>query len=147
MKAIFALSLTVIVSSSYAATCTNFSGKYHNPAAKVFTIEKGSCDSFIQTEEDGSRTTIPADGQFRVTEENNEVKVLTAGKYVGENFMIESKIEYKVSIPSEYPSDSIPSRSTVIYSKDAKGNVQDSTTVFNSEGKTIGVQNSYYPKI
>ena len=82
-----------------------------------------------------------------MSEENEDVKVLTAAAFIGTNLTLDHRIQYKKPLPPAVPPTSIPLKILEVYIKDARGNVVLTTTIFNSTGGVLASMNSLHKKI
>ncbi len=143
MKLLLALCLSL--STSVALACTDFSGKYKNEQ-EVYTVSQNACASITVTTSEGSGTVI-TDGQFRLSEQNDDVRIYTAAAFIGNNLTLDHRVEYIQPLPPEVPPTSIPVKMLEVYTKDARGNVVFTTTVYNSAGGVLGSMTSVHQKI
>lgn len=144
MKVLLALCLSLFASAALA--CTDFTGKYKNEQNEIYTVSQSACASVTVTGTEGAGTVI-TDGQFRLSEENEDVKVLTAAAFIGANLTLDHRIQYKKPLPPEVPPTSIPVKILEVYVKDARGNVVLTTTIFNSTGGVLASMTSLHQKI
>nr|BDT26810.1 hypothetical protein BHI3_02760 [Bacteriovorax sp. HI3] len=147
MKVVLALCLSLFTFFSSAAfACTDFTGRYKNEQNEIYTVSQSACASVTVTGSDGSDTII-TDGQFRLSEENEDVRVFTAAAFIGVNLTLNHRIEYKKPLPPEVPPTAIPVKILEVYVKDARGNVVLTTTIFNSTGGVLASMTSLHQRI
>lgn len=144
MKLLLALSLSLFASVSMA--CTDFSGSYRDEDSNTYTIAQSGCVSATVDDQEGTYSII-ADGQYRVTEENDEMKISSAASFQGVNLVIDGKIEYKVAFPPEIPTEMIPVRTLSVYSLDSAGNLVMNIALYNSNNQVIGQASQTHQKI
>lgn len=144
MKLLFALCISMF--ASVAMACTDFSGNYRNGEGQTTQIKQSGCASVSFTNSEGAGTFI-TDGQFRVTQDDAEIRVLSAAVFVGAALNIEGKLEYKQPIPPEMPSQYIPRKVMVVYTKTASGDVVGVSSIYNSENQVISSQTDTYSKL
>lgn len=142
-KLLFALCLSVFTSAAMA--CTNFAGNYRGEEG-VYTVSQSACASVTISDSSGSGTII-TDGQFRVSEDNEEARILTAASFVGTNLTIDNRVEYKVPLPPEVPADAIPARIVIVIVKNSAGGLVQTVTIYNSKGQVLGSESSTHPKV
>lgn len=144
MKLLLALSLSLFASVSMA--CTDFSGSYRDEASNTYTVAQQACYSVTVNNQEGSQTII-ADGVYRVTEEDDSVRITSAASFTGADLVIDGRIEYKVALPPEVPTELIPVRAVTTYSLDSAGNLVTSVVVYNSNNQSIGQATQTHQKI
>lgn len=144
MKLLIALCFSLFASVTMA--CTDFTGNYRNQQNEVYSLQQSGCASVAIIDNEGTNTII-ADGQFRLTEETDEVRILTAASFVGANFTLDHRIEYKMPLPPEVPTEAIPVKMIVIYVKDTAGNIIETTTLYNSLERVLATMTSRHQKI
>lgn len=145
MKFLLALCLSMFATAAIA--CTDFSGRYRDEELEVYTIEQSGCSSVTYVEDNGERSTFIVDGQYRLSDEDDEVKVYTAANFVGVTIVFDSKMEYKQPFPDDVPEEAIPRTSKIIYSKDTNGNLVSIILIFNSAGTVIGSATTTHPRV
>lgn len=143
----FLLAICISMFATAAIACTDFSGRYRDEEMEVYTIEQSGCSSVTYIEDDGERSTFLVDGQYRLSDEDDEVKVYTAANFVGATIVFDSKMEYKQPFPDDVPEETIPRTSKIIYSKDSYGNLISMIYVYNSAGAVIGRATTTHPKV
>lgn len=144
MKLLLAISLSLFTTAALA--CTNFSGKYKNEQNEVYTVSQSGCASVTLVSSEGTQT-ILADGVRRVTEENAEVRVSTAASFIGANLTLNHLLELKVPLPPEVPPTAVPKTILEVYVKDARGNIVQTTTLYNSAGTVLNTMTAVHQKI
>ncbi len=144
MKLLLALSLSLFAFSSMA--CTDFSGSYTDEFSDAYKVSQNACASF-SVSSDTEIYSIMTDGKFRVTEENDEARISSAASFSGANLIVEGKIEYKVALPPEVPTELIPVRVVTVYSLDKLGNLVLVTTIYNSKNQIIEQETQTHQKI
>lgn len=145
MKILLALCISMFATGAFA--CTDFSGKYINTELEVYTVEQSGCESVTYIEDDGDRKIYIADGEYRLTEDDEDIRIYTATNFIGDNITLDSKIEYKKPFPPEMPEASITRTSKLIYTKDADGNLIENFYIYNSEGVILGSATTTHPKV
>lgn len=145
MKLLLAVCFSMFATAAMA--CTDFSGKYRDEEMEVYTIEQSGCESITYIEDDGDREVILVDGQYRVSDEDDDVRILTAANFIDDNITFDSKIEYLKPLPPEVPEASIPRTSKLVYTKDASGNLVGVINVYNSAGGVVGTATTTHPKV
>jgi hypothetical protein len=131
MKLLFTIAFSLF--ASVAMACTDFSGTYLTHVERnPYTITQSGCSSITEDNQ-----TIITDGQYRVLDEDENVRVLSAASFIGANLTIDSNIEYKVAFPPEIPTEMIPTKIIMIYTLDSARNLQSVTTVYNSAGQVL----------
>jgi hypothetical protein len=144
MKLLWALSFALFTSASMA--CTNFSGTYIDDQTKTYTVTQSACESVVVVSSEGSETII-ADGVYRVTSEDEQVRITSAANFIGENLTIDGKVEYKTPLPPEVPADKIPARVVEVYTLDSAGNLVMQLSVLNLNNQTITSSTITHQKI
>ncbi len=144
MKVLLALCLSLFTSAALA--CTDFTGRYKNEQNEIYTVAQSACASLTVTNSEGTQTII-TDGQYRLFDENEDVRILTAATFVGANLTLDHRFEYKRPLPPEVPPSAIPLKMLDVYVKDARGNVILTTTIFNSAGGVLASMTSLHQKI
>jgi hypothetical protein len=136
MKLLFTVAFSLFASAAMA--CTNFSGSYRNDVeGKIYSIQQSGCSSIS-----AEGQTIITDGQYRVLNEDETGRVMVAASFVDANLNVDTTIEYKVSIPPEFPEEMIPVKITIIYSMDSAGNLTTLSTAYNSHGQVISSESN-----
>lgn len=143
----FLLAVCISMFATAAMACTDFTGKYRDDDMDVYTIEQSGCEQVTYVEDDGDRETFIIDGQYRVTDEEDGVRILTAGNFVDATLVFDSKIEYLQPLPPEVPETSIPRTTKLVYSLDASGNLVGTVTVYNSAGTVLATASQTHPKV
>lgn len=143
----FLLAICISMFATAAIACTDFSGRYRDEELEVYTIEQSGCSSVTYIEDSGERSTFLVDGQYRLSDEDDEVRVYTAANFVGPTIVFDSKMEYKQPFPDDVPEEAIPRTSKLIYFKDANGNLVNVIYVYNSAGTIIGSATTTHPKV
>lgn len=144
MKLLLVLCFSMFASAAMA--CTDFSGNYRNGEGVSTAIQQSGCASVTFSGVDGSGTMI-TDGQFRVSQDDAEVRVLTSAAFIGETLTLEGKLEYKQPFPAEVPTESITTRFTLVFSKTTSGNVVAVSSFYNSQNQVIFSQADSYSKL
>jgi len=144
MKLLLVLCFSMFATAAMA--CTDFTGTYLNGEGAKTQIQQSGCASVTFTDANDSGTII-TDGQYRVTQDDAEVRVSTAASFVGVTLNFDGKLEYKQPMPPEVPTQSIPKRISVVYSKNASGNVVALMTAYNSQNQVIYSITDSYTKI
>ncbi|MBC7428057.1 MAG: hypothetical protein H7336_05570 [Bacteriovorax sp.] len=134
MKLLLALSFSLFASASMA--CTDFSGTYRDESSATYNVSQSGCATVTVNSSEGTETII-ADGQYRVTSEDEQVRVTSAATFVGANLTIDGIVEYKVTLPPQVPADKIPARVVTIYTLDSAGNLVMNLSVLNSSNQVI----------
>lgn len=132
--------------ASVAMACTDFSGSYRNGEGVNTQIQQSGCVSVTFSSADGSGTLI-TDGQFRVSQDDAEVRVLTSAAFVGATLNLEGKLEYKQPVPPEMPTEYIATRFSMVYSKSNSGDVVAVMSVYNSQNQVIYSLTDSYSKL
>lgn len=136
MKTFLALGLSLFATVSMA--CTDFTGSYRSQQdSSTYSIQQSGCTSITSNTNEGTMTVL-TDGQYRVSEDNEHARILTAAKFVGSNLTIDGKIEYKQPLPSEIPAEMIPTKIVMIVVKDSAGNLVTTSNVLNSDDQVLG---------
>lgn len=143
-KILFALCFSMFTTAAMA--CTDFSGRYRDEDSALYTVSQSGCASITVSSSTGEGTII-TDGQFRITDEDEQVRVYTAASFIGVTLTIENRLEFKVPLPPEIPADSIPVKIILVYSKDSAGNLLITTTLYNSNGQVLGSESSTHPRV
>lgn len=144
MKLLLALSLSLFATVSMA--CTDFTGSYRDEDSQAYTVAQSGCSSVTVNDQEGT-TIVIADGQYRVTEETDEVIILSAANFIGATLTVNGKMEYKIPFPPEVPTDMIPVRSVSVYTLDSAGNLVIDTSVFNSNNQVLVQSTQTHQKI
>lgn len=145
MKTLLALGFSLFATVSMA--CTDFSGAYRSQEdGDVYTLQQSGCESITSNSSDGTSTII-TDGQYRLNEEDENVRILTAATFIGANLTLDSKIEYKQPLPSEIPVEMIPAKVVMIAVKDSAGNLVTTTTIYNSTNQVLATSTQTDQKI
>lgn len=144
MKLFLVLCFSMFASAAMA--CTDFSGAYRNGEGVKTQIQQSGCANVTFTTVEGSGTLI-TDGQFRVSQDDAEVRVLTSAAFVGSTLNLEGKIEYKQSMPPEVPAEAIPTRFSLVYSKTNSGDVLAVMSAYNSQNQVIYSVTDSYSKL
>ncbi|MBC7713007.1 MAG: hypothetical protein H7177_06695 [Rhizobacter sp.] len=121
--------------TSTAMACTNFSGSYRDEQMGTYTVTQSGCETVTVNSSDGIETII-ADGVYRLSSEDEQVRIMSAAMFVGANLTIDGKIEYKVPLP-QVPADKIPARVVTVYNLDSAGNLVMNFSVINSSNQVI----------
>lgn len=144
MKLLLVLCFSMFASAAMA--CTDFSGNYRNGEGVGTQIQQSGCASVTFTGADGAGTLV-TDGQLRVSQDDAEVRVLTAATFVGAALILESKLEYKQPFPPEVPTELIATRFTMVFSKNTSGDVVAVSSMYNSQDQVIFSQVDTYSKL
>lgn len=144
MKVLLGLALSLFASVSLA--CTDFTGTYKDQESETYSVEQTGCTSIVLNSNEGTFTTL-ADGQFRISSEDQQARVLTAVLFSGKDLIMDHHLELKVALPAEIPVEIIPARIYAIYSKLSNGNIAITTTVYNINGQVLGVESSQHQKL
>lgn len=144
MKLLLVLCFSMFATAAMA--CTDFTGTYRNGEGVKTQIKQSGCASVTFTEANDSGTII-TDGQYRVTQDDADVRVSTAASFVGATLNFDGKLEYKQPMPPEVPTQSIPRRISVVYSKNTTGDVVALMTAYNSQNQVIYSITDSYTKI
>ena len=144
MKLLLAICFSMF--ASVAMACTDFTGDYKNAEGTNTQIKQSGCTSVTFTNIEGAGTLV-TDGQYRVSQDDAEVRVMTAASFVGAALNIEGRLEYKQSFPPEVPTQYIARRFTMVYTKTASGDVVGTSSVYNSENQVIFSQTDSYKKL
>ena len=144
MKLLLAICLSMF--ASLAMACTDFTGNYRNGEGVDTQIKQSGCSSVTFTGNEGAGTLV-TDGQYRMSQDDAEVRVMTAASFVGAALNIEGKLEYKQSFPPEVPTQYIARRFTMIYTKTTSGDVVGTSSVYNSENQVIFSQADTFKKL
>lgn len=144
MKVLLALCLSLFTTAALA--CTDFTGRYKNEQNEIYSVSQSACASVTVTDSDGAQT-ILTDGQYRLSEENEDLRVLTAAAFVGLSLTLDHRFEYKKPFPPEVPPSAIPVKMVDVYVKDAYGNVILTTTLFNSAGGVLTSMTSVHQRL
>lgn len=140
------LALTFLTFSTVSLACTDFSGSYRDETNQTFNVSQSACASVTVNSQEGTETII-TDGQYRVTEDSDEVRITSAASFVGANLTIDGKIEYKIPMPPEIPAEMIPVRAVTIYTLDSVGNLIMYIAVYNSNNQVLGEATQAQQKI
>lgn len=140
------LTLTLSFFTSAVMACTDFSGSYKDEVASVYSVVQSGCSTVMVNNNEGTETII-ADGQFRVTEENAEVRISSAANFIGDNLTIEGRIEYLIALPPEVPVELIPVKFVTVYTLDSAGNLWMNFTIINSKDQVIGESATMHQRV
>lgn len=145
MKTFLALGLSLFATVSMA--CTDFTGSYRSQQDNdVYTLEQSGCASITANNSEGTSTII-TDGQYRLNDQDENVRVMTAATFVDANLTLDSKIEYKQPLPSEIPVEMIPTKVVMILVKDSAGNIVTTSSVYNSTNQVLATSTQTDQKI
>lgn len=144
MKVLLALTLSLFATVSIA--CTDFTGSYKDEESQTYTVSQSGCATVTVNDQEGTETII-VDGQYRVTEETDEVRITSAANFVGAGLVIDGKIEYKIPFPPEMPVDMIPVKSVAVYTLDSAGNLVVNVVVYNASNQVLGESTQTHQKI
>jgi hypothetical protein len=144
MKLFFALCFSL--SATAALACTDLSGTYRDDNSETFTLVQSGCESVTVNDSSHSETMI-TDGVPRVISEDDSSRITASATFVGDNLTVDGNIELKVALPPEFPTDKVPKRVLMIYTKASNGDLLINTTIYNSTGAILGTQSSVEHKI
>lgn len=126
MKILITLCLSLF--ASIALACPNLSGSYLDSDNTPYRVIQNDCSSVIVNEGNSSQT-ILTDGNYRVMEQDAQMRLLAAAQFNGNTLEIKSRLEYLIDI-SQYPADQLPGRINMIISKDSVGNLVQDISVY-----------------
>lgn len=144
MKLLTGFILFCSISNAFA--CTDFSGRYLDQENNQYSVAQSGCESLSIINDEGSFTAI-ADGQFRVSSESDEARVLTAITFSGSDLVMDNHLEFKFSLPPEVPVEVIPVRLLSIYRKVGNGDVAVTTSAYNLNGQFLGIESTTHQKL
>ncbi|MEA9356573.1 hypothetical protein SHI21_10175 [Bacteriovorax sp. PP10] len=144
MKLLLVLCFSMFASAAMA--CTDFSGNYRNGEGVQTQIQQSGCTSVTFSNVEGTGTII-TDGQFRVLQDDADVRILTSAAFVGATLNLEGKFEYKQPAPPEMPSEYIAKRFSMVYTKSNSGDVVAVMSVYNSQNQVIYSLTDSYSKL
>lgn len=144
MKIMLTIALSLFTSLAFA--CTDFTGTYRDQEYKVYSVNQAGCSSIVLNNDEGTFS-AKADGQFRVSSEDQHARVLTAILFSGKDLIMDHHVELKVALPPEVPVEIIPVRIYSIYGKLGNGDLGVTTTVYNANGQVLSVESSQHQKL